>query len=300
MTSGMASRPLATVVICTRNRPALLRDCLAALASQASNVEIVIVDDGSTPPLRLTDLESDAAGTEIRLIHGEGRGPARARNRGIKEANSDVVLFTDDDVVPSENWVAAALAHLDENPEHLGVDGPVGSPPWDPLFEHSLTADGPHRWTCNVAYRTDVLRAVGGFRETVFPRSNEDTDLAARVEERGPIGFAPAMRVMHTPRTIGLRDVIRLTRTNEASMLLHALHPRLGERYRLPTRIVFVWWAARRFPRFWSQRPPGARPSSRRIGRLVTATVAATGAAVYSAIRTPPYAVMRRRHGGPK
>lgn len=297
MTSpGSAERLQLSVIIPTRQRPGSLLRCLLALGRSLEGLaaEVIVVDDGTTPPLRIADLQ--VPDVLINLLTGAGHGPAAARNLGIAAARGSVLLFTDDDVVPDISWARAAFEHLESHPGDLGVDGPIVSDPWDPLFEHSLEASGRHGWTCNIAYRADVVRHLGGFRERVFPRSNEDTDLAARVERLGPIGHCPEMRVRHTPREIGYGDISRLTRTNEASMVLHALHPDLGRDYRLPTRLVFFWWAVRRYPAFWKH-GASSRPARRRVVRGVLGTVVATGSALFSAVRTPPYVVLRRRHG---
>jgi GT2 family glycosyltransferase len=227
--------PEATVVIPTRDRAQSLQACLAALGGQrtARAFEVVVVDDGSRPPLGLA---SDAA---VLVVRTDGIGPARARNRGIAEAGGDLVLFTDDDTVPDAGWVEAACAFLASRPDYVGVEGPVWSEPWDPLYAHSLANAEPGAyWTCNVAYRRAALEAVGGFSE-VFPYPHcEDLDLGFRLLGLGPIGWAPAMRVEHRVRPVGFEPLVRRALLLESEIVLFRRHrarfgPRAG---RLPAR----------------------------------------------------------------
>jgi GT2 family glycosyltransferase len=210
--------------------------CLRALGQQqtAKRFEVIVVDDGSVPPLQAADL---GLAPIARVIESGGVGPARARNRGIDAARAPYVLFTDDDTAPSPPWVESACAFLEAHPEHVGVEGPTVSPPFDPLYERSLVNRRPGAyWTCNVAYRRDVLDALGGFAE-IFPAPHgEDLDLAFRALRQGKIGFSAAMEVTHYPASVSLRETIRRTRYVSSDLILYRRHP---DRFRtcLPARI---------------------------------------------------------------
>jgi GT2 family glycosyltransferase len=97
-------------VVPTRDRPAALHRCLRALASQGV-LETIVVDDRSARP----DLvEAAAREAGARLLRGDGRGAAAARNLGAAEARGRVICFIDDDCEPRAGWAArlaqAALA----------------------------------------------------------------------------------------------------------------------------------------------------------------------------------------------
>src|SRR5216684_3578198 len=92
------SIPEVSVVIPTRNRWGLLSrsGLAAALMQKGVDLEIIVVDDGSTDetPGRLAALENP----RVRVIrHDQRQGVARARNRGVAEAESEWVAFLDDD-----------------------------------------------------------------------------------------------------------------------------------------------------------------------------------------------------------
>ncbi|MFD6907514.1 glycosyltransferase family 2 protein [Streptomyces sp. DSM 116494] len=175
-----------------------LADCLAALAAAHGPRpdEIVLVDDRP-------DLASapDALGHALSVLgdlrerttvlNGGGRGPAAARNTGLRTVTAPWVAFLDDDVQVGPHWCAQLLRDLDEaSPDTAGVQGvitvplPGGRRPTD--WERGTAGLARARWiTADMAYRTEALKQVGGFDER-FPRPfREDADLALRLLDAG-------------------------------------------------------------------------------------------------------------------
>jgi GT2 family glycosyltransferase len=119
--------PAISVVVPTRDRPAALARCLASLAQQDVSpdaFEILVVDDGSSPPVTV-----DAAATTpvcLRVVRQEHAGPAAARNRGVQHARGTFVAFTDDDCVADRAWLRTLMAALTANPD-AGVGGHVAN-----------------------------------------------------------------------------------------------------------------------------------------------------------------------------
>jgi glycosyltransferase involved in cell wall biosynthesis len=106
------------VVVPTRNRPHRLNGALASVLSQTHrNIEVIVVDDASDPPvedLADADLFEDP---RVRLQRLAGKsGAARARNVGLSLSNGELVAFLDDD----DRWAPAKLAtqveYLDAHP----------------------------------------------------------------------------------------------------------------------------------------------------------------------------------------
>jgi GT2 family glycosyltransferase len=243
----------ATVVVPTRDRVESLHRTLRALAAQRTGREweLVVVDDGSSPPVP-GDLAGAPAGW--RLVRGTGEGPARARNRGWAEARGRVVLFTDDDVEPADSWLESACAYLHANPDAAGVEGPTESPPYDRLRAMSVESHAPGGFlTANLGFRRDVLDKLDGFYEGFpFPHC-EDYDLAFRAEALGPIGFAPGMRVLHHPRAMAPAELARRGRLGASEIVLFRRHrERYGRARRLPAvafpfvNALVEWWGVAR------------------------------------------------------
>lgn len=136
-------RPRVSVVVPTRDRPELLRRCLAALERQTVPVEVVVVEDI------------------------EGRGPAWARNEGARRAGGEIVCFTDDDCAPLSGWVEALTAPILAG-EAEATSGPVS------VGEGATAAD--KAWEAIVGY----LQVRGAVPGTASPGFAVTANLAAR------------------------------------------------------------------------------------------------------------------------
>jgi glycosyltransferase involved in cell wall biosynthesis len=235
-----------TVVVPTRDRPALLAQCLArvlaACDASGRDCEVVVVDDGSVTPVEAI---GDA---RVRVVRTEGVGPSRARNLGIATASGGIVAFTDDDAEVDVGWLAAACEVLDHAPDVAGVTGRTDAPAFDPLYEHAVfDHDGGSYLTCNVAYRVGALRAVGGFDRQFPHAAHEDRDLAWRVGERvGEVRFVEAMRVLHPGRSFAVRQWDRRGWLVVDDWLLLRRFP-AAKASRLPVRVAPLASMARRW-----------------------------------------------------
>jgi len=95
-----------TIVICTRNRPTLLRKCLEGIAHlERTPDEVIVVDNTSG------DKETEAVAREFAAVYTFEpiQGLSRARNRGLADSNSEIVAYLDDDAVPDERWLKLLL-----------------------------------------------------------------------------------------------------------------------------------------------------------------------------------------------
>ena len=105
---------LISVVIPVLNSKNSLHNLLGALVRQQTDYkyEVIVVDDGSD-----IDLEPVRKSYRFKLMLKWLRlqfnhGPAYARNEGLKLAEGDIVLFTDADCIPRENWIQKMSEHL--------------------------------------------------------------------------------------------------------------------------------------------------------------------------------------------
>jgi GT2 family glycosyltransferase len=98
-----------SVVVCTRDRLAVLEECLAAIsAGTRSAAEVLVVD--SAPGRE--GAEQVAARWGARYIREACPGASRARNRGARESKSDILAFVDGDAVPESGWLEPLLAEF--------------------------------------------------------------------------------------------------------------------------------------------------------------------------------------------
>lgn len=125
-----------SVIIPTHNRFDILQKCLLALEKQTldhSFFEVLIGDDGSTDETEkaLPDLlKSLQLKTHyFRLPHS---GPSAPRNKGIREAKGDILLFLGDDILPAPDCLEKHLqAHASQSDKTLAV---IGRVEWDPCM----------------------------------------------------------------------------------------------------------------------------------------------------------------------
>jgi GT2 family glycosyltransferase len=159
---------------------------------------------------------------------------------GVDEARGEIVAFTDDDCLPRPGWIRALVDAFQTNGSWLGVQGKTVAEP-GPIGSHAIRVSRPNSLyqTCNMAYRRDALTAAGGF-DPDFDGWFEDTALAARVLERGPIGFASEALVVHraVPRRPMGRDEWRQLVRDER--LLARRYPAFYRRTRGPAPLAAI------------------------------------------------------------
>ncbi len=207
----------------TRDRPAALERCLAALARQtAPALEIVVVDDASRAPEAVRAAVARAC-PHARVIRGAGRGPAAARNAGVAAAGGAVVCFTDDDCEPGPDWAVRLAAACGEG------GAAAGTTTADPaagrcaaaaqLLTHvlqvgSLDEDGAglaFAPTCNLACSARLARELP-FDESFPLAAGEDRDWCDRLARAGAVlSFVPEAVVVHRPQ-LGLAGLLRQQR----------------------------------------------------------------------------------------
>lgn len=172
------SAPLISVIIPTRNRSAYLKQAIDSVCAQTyTNVEIIVVDDGSTDD---TKNVVKAYGTRLKYFTQERKGASAARNHGIAKAQGEYVAFLDDDDIyapeklqvcidyflhhPDVIWVCTGFSFIDAAGAPLPRAAIV--PAKEEITLHDI-AMFTFINTCSVVVRRANLQAVGGFPEGV-------------------------------------------------------------------------------------------------------------------------------------
>ncbi len=207
-----------SIVIPTRNRNQDLRACLRALAAldfPREKYEAIVCDDGSEEEISAVVDEYRKSGLNVRYLRQEAKGPAAARNLGIRHSRGIIVAMTDSDTVPDRSWSKKLYDALMSDPEAVAVEGKVyaaNEGEFDPLGEGPTNRSGGVYLTCNCAYRREILIEVGGFDESFPFPAYEDTELAARAQQLGRIIWEPEAVVIHPQRPLTLRAVLKKLR----------------------------------------------------------------------------------------
>lgn len=196
------SAPRLSVVVATYNRPDLLARLLRQLDRQTlepGDYEVVVVDDGSTPPVkaRLSEL---AVRYELRVEEQPNRGAAAARHRGIVAARGEVLVIVDDDMQVFEDFLEEHLRRHDAGSRKVVLGAIEPDPDLSmPLFERWHAAkiaernarfasgdeqpSGAALYTGNVSLRRRDYLEAGGF-DPAFANS-EDVELGLRLQKAG-------------------------------------------------------------------------------------------------------------------
>lgn len=160
--------PKISVIVATYNRSEVLRKSLKGMRDQAypSDYEIIVVDDGSTDNTKEVLEEYSEKFQKVKFFSQENKGPAAARNLGIKKSKYPLVAVMDDDCIPDKNWLRKLVENY-QSGENIGV---VLS------FSYGGTS---------TLYTKEALKESGLFDETYKTSYREDTDLAFRVLDKG-------------------------------------------------------------------------------------------------------------------
>ena len=209
-----------TVVIPTYNRARVLEKVLHAYRMQSAPQlirELIIVDDGSTDGTGEIVLQmSREAPFPVRYLPQTNQGPAAARNAGIREATSELILFTDDDIIPERTMVTEHLLWHNKHPD--SVVAILGKLEWaadvEPTpfmgwygseamfaygsFSGRTELEHIYFYTCNVSVKTEFLRKNNAFDEDFKVAAWEDSELGFRLNEAGMrLLYNPAARAYH-------------------------------------------------------------------------------------------------------
>jgi lipopolysaccharide/colanic/teichoic acid biosynthesis glycosyltransferase/glycosyltransferase involved in cell wall biosynthesis len=199
----------ASVIIAARDAARILPACLRALQHQHGLIcgidyNIIVVDDGSrdgTPEV--------ARACGVQVLSQRNAGPASARNTGVRHARGAIVVFTDADCIPAEDWLWHMLTPFSDV-RVMGVKGVYrtrerGLVPRFVQLEYASKYGRMRRRdqidfvdTYAAAYRRQVFLDNNGFDE-IFPApSVEDQEFSFRLARKGyRLVFQPLAAVYH-------------------------------------------------------------------------------------------------------
>lgn len=196
-----ATVPRVSVVIPTYNRAHIVGEAIqSVLDQQYSNLELIVVDDGSGDD---TEQAVRPYLSKIKYLRKSNGGPASARNHGIAAASGEFVAFLDSDDLYLPGKLARQVRQFQEEPETVLAycwflisdgDGRLrmgrrcrlhGSVYRELLGE---CMKGP-LYPSAVMIRRTAFEQAGTFDETM--RIADDTDLFCRIARLGPIGLIP-------------------------------------------------------------------------------------------------------------
>ena len=198
-TSPGALAPRCSVVLCTLgSNPGLPRAVTAVLAQRDVDLELVVVDNDPTSG-RTASVLQQHRDPRVRRVSEYRRGLSAARNAGVRAAQGQVLVFTDDDCTPAPGWLRAVLAVMDLHPAVAAVTGRTvpdsHSTPVQELFEEFGS------------FNRGLDRRVWRYPSTAGPRPAELAELG--LDGEAPPVF-PYSAVYGSGNNMALRaDVLR-------------------------------------------------------------------------------------------
>jgi GT2 family glycosyltransferase len=205
-----------TVCICTHNRPAYVKDCLAGLDRQTTGRErfaVLIVDSASAAREREELAQLAASDPTLRLLRLSQPGVSAARNAGAWAARTPYIAYIDDDAIPAPDWVASILVAIQGQPRRPALIGGRILPKWEaPLpvwwprslrgvlsiieaegsgeYRTAALPEGLEPYAANMVVHVLSLLSVGGFGTKVGRHgkcllSDEEVQLAWKLQDAG-------------------------------------------------------------------------------------------------------------------
>lgn len=231
----LADEPLVSVIIPTRDRPALLYDALASVGRQTyGRWEAIVVNDGGAPVSIPAGIAARVTGMEVR----PGRGVAHARNRALGAARGEVIAFLDDDDLFLPHHLRALVqglrdsgaafvytrsAGVEERLEHGARTELRRGAALEYRYSRALLLVRNLIPTANWGARRECFRLCGGFDETL--PCAEDWDMLLRLSAATPFHLVPEVTAEIRVRPAAADNVTRRVPLAPTCELLYRRYP---------------------------------------------------------------------------
>ena len=246
-----------TLIICTYNREKYIGPLLDSIAKNdypTSDYEILLVDNNCTDNTRGVCEQFAVAHPEIifRYVVEPEQGLSAARNKGIKEAKGEIIIYVDDDALVDVDYIRIYAEHFASHPETMAAGGPIEplyeteEPKWmSPYTKALLTAwmnygdnvreypNGRYPGGGNAAYRKVVFDKVGLFNTELGRKgsallASEEKDIFDKMHALG-------MQVLYLPTPV-LHHIIPQAKLEED--YFNRLTLQIGRSERMRTRAI--------------------------------------------------------------
>lgn len=194
-----------SIIIPVYNQHEMTTECLESVRRHTSDYEIVLVDNGSTPPVPGATLRNET-----------NLGFPVAVNQGIRAAKGDIIILLNNDVIVTPGWADALARHLDD----YAIVAPLanycaglqrvtlpayrdeGELEWLAIdwAKKNAGKSFPVNWVIGfcMAFKRSLYNELGEFDESLWPCSGEEIDFCLRARKAGhQVGIARDVYVHH-------------------------------------------------------------------------------------------------------
>lgn len=237
-----------SAVVAVYNEAELLPRMLRSMAAQTEPVRLIVVDNGSTDGcIEAAGLQIETLGLEAVIVHEPKPGQVHALKRGLSLVVTDLVAVCDADTWYPPTYLQAAQRQFDEGgPACVAANAYLkreGEADWRDRLSRAhrlgaarLMPRQNHTSGAAQSFRTEALRAAGGYDADIWPYVLKDHELMHRVLKLGAQRYHADLWCVSSPRRTDRRRV----------------------RWTLPERLAYHLWPFERkdafFHRFLAQR----------------------------------------------
>ncbi|MBT8232980.1 MAG: glycosyltransferase family 2 protein [Saprospiraceae bacterium] len=250
-----------SVIVCTYNRERFIKDCLDHLFNQTLDkqlFEVILVNNNCTDNTKqiVDQYALDNPSLNLRQVIETNQGLSFARNRGIKEAQSDLICYIDDDGMASKDYLEKIISYFNDNVSVIGIGGKVipiyetEEPLWYNDFLRMMVTridfgdkvfkcyGKKYPAGCSMIYKKEWLEKAGGFNNALKWRADDKYIFNAISKYNDEIYYYPKISVGHHIDAQRLTDenfdkLSRLLGSEERLRILsnkkYAFLPKLGE-----------------------------------------------------------------------
>jgi hypothetical protein len=178
-----------SVIVATCNRSKSLKATLASLLSQkyfGFDCEVIVVDNNSQDTTKETvESYGEAFKGRLRYLFERRKGKSFALNKAIEESRGQIIVFTDDDCVPKDDWLERIWQHFNNNDKPDIILGNAVFEDGQPFFMNNRVLRGNG---LNMSFRRKLIEELGNFDTYLGPGSigcsGEDTDFVYRAQRK--------------------------------------------------------------------------------------------------------------------
>ncbi len=213
----MSNTPLVSIVVPAYNCSKTISKTIESLLSQtAKNLEIIIIDDGSTDETAKCIQSYD----NIFYFYQKNEGPASARNRGAQKSSGDFIFFTDSDCIAKSDWIEEALKRFDD-PQVAVVAGSYGIANKESMLARCIHDEIMYRHqklmgcypkafgSYNFGVRKKTFELVDGFNQFYRCASGEDNDLSYKILKTGKKIYFERQSIVYHHHPVRVRKYLR-------------------------------------------------------------------------------------------
>ena len=173
-----------SVIICTYNRDKYIYNVLKSIAGNdfpPEKFEIILVNNNSTDNTEseCNRFHSDFPQTEFHYFIEKNQGLSHARNRGIKEAKGDILIYVDDDATVNKKYLQAYCTFFEQHLLAMAAGGPIipvyetQKPKWMSHFTLPLITGYLYRGNRISAFKSGKYPGGGNaaYRKSVFEKT---------------------------------------------------------------------------------------------------------------------------------